>query len=260
MVWFGGLFGGRNRGRDDPASAAPRLVASERPPLIYAIGDVHGCLEALRSVEAKILADAANEPGEKWLVMLGDYIDRGPHSAQVLDHLLAPPPRGFRRICLRGNHEAALLAALEDADALVGWLGFGAEATLASYGMSATQIGALDRGGRKGLQLLQAYIPEEHIAFLRQLPVMLSVPGYIFVHAGLRPGVPSDRQSERDLLWIRDEFLLADHDFGATVIHGHTPIDEPYLSPRRVGIDTGCFASGRLTAVRVGDDGVRVIA
>lgn len=260
MVWFGGLFGGRNRGRDDPASAAPRLVAAERPPLIYAIGDVHGCLEALRSVEAKIIADAANVPGEKWLVMLGDYIDRGPHSAQVLDHLLAPPPRGFRRICLRGNHEAALLAALEDADALVGWLGFGADATLASYGMSATQIAALDRGGRKGLQLLQAYIPEEHIAFLRQLPLMLSVPGYIFVHAGLRPGVPPERQSERDLLWIRDEFLLADHDFGATVIHGHTPIDEPYLSPRRVGIDTGCFASGRLTAVRVGDDGVRVIA
>lgn len=258
-AWFNGLL---RREGSAPVAGGERLRAAERPALIYAIGDVHGCLAPLKALEARIIADAAVAPGEKWIVMLGDYVDRGPQSAQVLDHLTAPPPKGFRRICLRGNHEEAMLAALKDADALDYWLGFGSEATLASYGVSATQIAALAGRGRAStkLQLLQAYIPDEHVEFLRRLPVMLSVPGYVFVHAGLRPGVALDRQRDRDLLWIRGEFLDADHDFGAVVVHGHTPEDEPFLSARRVGIDTACFASGRLTAVRVGDDGVRVVA
>jgi len=257
-VWFEGLFG-RTAG---PASTAPRLNAAERPALLYAIGDVHGCLDALKALEARIIADAADTPGEKWIVMLGDYVDRGPHSAQVLDHLTARPPSGFSRICLRGNHEEAMLDALEDPRAIDTWLGFGSEATLASYGLSATQIEDLARPGRAASrqQLLHAYVPDEHIAFLRNLPVMLTVPGYILVHAGLRPGVATTAQLDRDLMWIRGEFLAANHDFGAVVIHGHTPADEPYLSARRVGIDTACFASGTLTAVRVDDDGVRVLA
>lgn len=256
--WFGGWLGG---GNDEPGGA-PRLSAAERPPLIYAVGDVHGCLDALKALEAKISADAAGEPGEKWLVMLGDYVDRGPQSAQVLDHLTAPPPAGFVRICLRGNHEAAMLAALEDGARIERWLAFGGEATLASYGLNATQISTLAGAGkaRSKLQLLQAYVPDEHVAFLTGLPVMLSVPGYVFVHAGLRPGVPLERQRDSDLLWIRDEFLVADHDFGVVVVHGHTPAVEPFLSPRRIGIDTGCFASGRLTGLRVDANGVRVVA
>ena len=222
---------------------------------------MHGCLAPLRALEARIIADAAGEPGEKWIVMLGDYVDRGPHSAQVLDHLMAAPPPGFRRICLRGNHEEAMLGALETGEGLDSWLAFGSEATLASYGMSATQIAMLAGRGRTAnkLQALQAHVADEHIDFLRRLPVLLAVPGYIFVHAGLRPGVALDQQRDRDLLWIRGEFLDADHDFGAVVIHGHTPQDEPFLGAHRIAIDTGCFASGRLTAVRVGDDGVRVV-
>ncbi|HEY9010066.1 MAG TPA: metallophosphoesterase family protein [Devosia sp.] len=246
---------------DGLRNGLPRLIAAERPPLIYAVGDVHGCLDPLKALEARILADAADISGEKWLVMLGDYVDRGPLSAQVLDHLIGAPLPGFRRICLRGNHDAAMLAALEDADALDAWLGWGVEPTLASYDMDPAEIGSVTGPGRASdrLQLLRMFIPDEHVAFLRELPVLLSVPGYTFVHAGLRPGIAIERQSDHDLLWIRDEFLKADHDFGAVVIHGHTPADEPFLSARRVGIDTACFASGRLTAVRVADDGLTLV-
>lgn len=254
MSLFRSLFG-----KNAPADL-PRLSAETRPPLVYAIGDVHGCLEQLLALEARIVADAAGEAGEKWLVMLGDYVDRGPASAQVLDHLSGRAPIGFKRICLRGNHEEAMLGALDGAD-IETWLSFGGEATLASYGLTAAQISALLVRGRSSqkLQVLQAHIPDEHIAFLRGLPGLLSLPGYVFVHAGLRPGVPLGRQSDRDLLWIRREFLDADHDFGAVVIHGHTPVDEPFFSAHRIAIDTGCYASGRLTGVRVDGDGVRVV-
>ncbi len=256
--WIDSLF---NRADRAPATPLPRLSAAERPALIYAIGDVHGCLDALKALEARIVADAADTPGDKWIVMLGDYVDRGPKSAEVLDHLIARPPAGFSRICLRGNHDEAMLAALEDPRAVDTWIGWGIEATLASYGLSASQTAELDAPGRAAAkqQLLQAYVPDEHIAFLRNLPVMLTVPGYIFVHAGLRPGIEPAMQRDRDLMWIRGEFLDADHDFGAVVIHGHTPTDAPFVSTHRIGIDTACFASGLLTAVRVDRNGVEVL-
>lgn len=256
--WIDGLL---NRSERAVARPLPRLSAAERPALIYAIGDVHGCLDALKALEARIVADAAETPGDKWIVMLGDYVDRGPSSAQVLDHLTSRPPAGFSRICLRGNHDEAMLAAIEDPRAIETWVGWGIEATLASYGLSATQIAELTASGRATAkqQLLQAFIPDEHIAFLRNLPVILTVPGYIFVHAGLRPGIEASRQQDRDLMWIRREFLEADHDFGSVVIHGHTPVDTPELTPYRASIDTACYASGVLTAVRVDSDGVRVL-
>jgi serine/threonine protein phosphatase 1 len=256
--WIDSLL---NRSERAVATPLPRLSAAERPALIYAIGDVHGCLDALKALEARIVADAADTPGEKWIVMLGDYVDRGLNSAGVLDHLIARPPAGFSRICLRGNHDEAMLAALEDSRSVETWIGWGVETTLASYGLGATQIAELAAPGRASAkqQLLQAYIPDEHIAFLRNLPVILTVPGYIFVHAGLRPGVEPALQRDRDLMWIRDEFLNTDHDFGATVIHGHTPVDHPYVSPHHISIDTACYASGVLTAVRVDASGVRVV-
>lgn len=241
-----------------PDTAAPiRLSAAVRPALIYAIGDVHGCLDQLRELEAKIVADAAATPGEKWLVQLGDYIDRGPRSAQVIDHLIAPPPTGFTRICLRGNHEEALLASLSDVSAMDNWLAFGGTETLLSYGAGSQQIEKLRSPGRaqSKLQILEAYIPEEHIAFLKSLASILVVPGFVFVHAGLRPGVPIASQSGRDMLWIRRDFLDAAHDFGATIVHGHTPADTPFQSQHRIGIDTACFMSGKLTAVRVDASG-----
>lgn len=252
------MFG---KGETSGAPAGPiRLAAGTRPELIYAIGDVHGCLDELRALEARIVADATGIAGEKWIVMLGDYIDRGPASAQVIDHLLAPAAGGFKRVCLRGNHEQALLNALADATMIDRWLEFGGDQTMISYGVGAAGLETLRKGSaRSKLQLLAAHVPEEHITFLRELPSVLSVPGYVFVHAGLRPGVAIDAQTDRDMLWIRGEFLDADHDFGAVVVHGHTPMAEPFVSGRRIGIDTGCFMSGRLTAVRIGGEGARIV-
>jgi serine/threonine protein phosphatase 1 len=243
-----------------PDAPPVRLSAGQLPDRLYAIGDVHGCLDQLRALEARIVADAADSDGEKWIVMLGDYIDRGPASAQVLDHIMAPPPAGFRRVCLRGNHEQALVDSFDDAGALDRWLEYGGVETMASYGMSGSKLDDLRRGRPKARQqLLQAHIPEEHIELLRELPSAFSVPGYIFVHAGLRPGVALEDQTARDLLWIRRDFLDADHDFGAVVVHGHTPVPEPYVSAHRIDIDTGCFMTGRLTALRVDAEGARVL-
>ena len=242
------------QGAADEAAPGGWIEAAERPPLVYAVGDVHGCLEQLLRLEQTITADAAGGVGDKWLVMLGDYVDRGPASAGVIEHLLAPPPPGFRRLCLKGNHEAMLLEALADPAALSHWLAFGGDATLASYGIGHAAIETLRRGRLRAgprRQLFAAHLPEEHLAFLRDLPLMLSTPGFVFVHAGLRPGVPLAAQRESDLLWIRDLFLDAEHDYGAVVVHGHTPVQEAFVSPTRIGIDTGCFMSGRLTALRI---------
>lgn len=251
--WVGRLLGWEAAPGRGPGDGW--IEATERPPLIYAVGDLHGCLDELRRLEALIMADAAAISGEKWLVHLGDHVDRGPASAGVLDHLLAPPPTGFHRLCLKGNHEAMLLDALRNPGSLSHWLANGGDATLASYGVSEAAIKSLRGASADSRPRLEAHFPEEHLAFLRELPVGLSVPGFVFVHAGLRPGVPLPEQVEEDLLWIRGDFLDARHDFDAVVVHGHTPVQEPFISALRIGVDTACFMSGRLTAVRIDADG-----
>lgn len=231
-----------------------QLMSKERPALLYAIGDVHGCLDELQALEAQIAADAESVKGAKWIVCLGDYVDRGADSAGVLDHVMRPAPVGFQRICLKGNHEATMLAAVTTLVGMEDWLSFGGDATLRSYGMADDQIAALleaEEDEQIKLELLSAYVPEEHIGFLRELAVSFSVPGYIFVHAGLRPGVPLRGQSEEDMLWIRKEFLNVPHDYGAIVVHGHTPVRQPAVLPYRIGIDTACFMTGKLTALRI---------
>ncbi|MBB5752656.1 metallophosphoesterase family protein [Prosthecomicrobium pneumaticum] len=221
--------------------------------LVYAIGDVHGCLDQLIALEAMIAADAAALSAERRLiVLLGDLVDRGPASAGVIGHLLAPPPAGFERLVLRGNHELAFLAFLDAPERTAFWLTQGGMETLASYGLSPGSRFA--GAGLRGLAAAaQSVIPAEHIAFLRGLPVAALWDGFVLVHAGLRPGVPIEAQSERDLTEIREPFLSATEPLGAVVVHGHTPQREPSFDGRRIGIDLGCFATGRLCAVRLGD-------
>ncbi|MEQ1771110.1 MAG: metallophosphoesterase family protein [Devosia sp.] len=218
------------------------------PAVTYAVGDVHGCLDQLRALETLIVADAAGIDGEKLIVMLGDYVDRGPASAQVIDHLLAPPPEGFIRICLGGNHEAAMLAFLSGEDADGDWLGFGSEATLASYGMGLNEFtGSATEIRRAALPL----VPAEHREFLMAQPVLVETPHHIFAHAGVRPGVALEAQTDEDLLWFRDGFAADYGEFGKVVVHGHTPLREPFVSAHRIDVDTMAFATGRLTAVRL---------
>ena len=219
------------------------------PAVIYAIGDVHGCLAELRALERKIVEDASAINGDKWIICLGDYIDRGPDSAGVLDALMAPPPAGFRRICLAGNHELMALDFLHEPRPRADWLAFGGQETLASYGVSLAAIQAGNTRSRQAL--LDSHIPAEHIEFMKELAISVSVPGYLFVHAGIRPGIALEHQSENDLLWIRGEFLDAPPTPGLRVVHGHTPNPDPVLNDARICVDTGAFATGILTAVRL---------
>jgi serine/threonine protein phosphatase 1 len=223
----------------------PRLAFHQWPAAVYAIGDVHGCLDQLLELEDRIAADGLGIEGEKWLVTLGDHIDRGPHSADVIEHVMGPAPAGFRRFSLMGNHEAMLLDFLADPQAHAYYLDEGGLETFASYRSSRWQgeIGADD------------LIPERHRRFVESLPVYLALPGWLFVHAGIRPGVALAQQSDEDLLWIRAPFLSSQLTGGLRVVHGHTPGREIVVTAHRIDVDTQCFASGKLSAVRVTPDG-----
>ena len=227
-----------------PAPAA--LPPGER---IYAVGDVHGCADRLGHMHAAIAADLAERPvGSALLLHIGDYIDRGPDSAAVIEMLLrGPPVPGVPVVNLEGNHEDMLLTALANPDRpepVEHWLFNGGTASLASWGVrDAADPAAWEQ-----------QIPPAHLDFLRSLTLKHTAGGYLFVHAGVRPGVPLEEQSRHDMLWIREPFLSHRGDFGAVVVHGHTPTGNPVTRPNRVGIDTGAVMGGRLTcAVFEGD-------
>jgi serine/threonine protein phosphatase 1 len=242
-------FSGRGDSPERPQGGRARLAVSEAAETIYAIGDVHGCLDLLVDIEAQIAVDAAGFAGDKLIVMVGDYVDRGPQSARLVDHLLRPPPAGFERICLVGNHEQIMLDFLAEPARTPEWLELGGRETLASYG--AREAGTL-RGGQPGhAGMLDYLVPAEHRAFLEALPVLLETPDHIFVHAGLRPGVPLARQTDADLVWTRTDFATSYAEFGKLVVHGHTPRDEVLITPSRIALDTGAFATGVLSAVRL---------
>ncbi len=220
----------------------PRLAFHTWPAAIYAVGDVHGCLEQLLLLEDQIAADAEAIEGEKWLVTLGDHIDRGPNSAEVIEHLMGPAPAGFRRFSLLGNHEVMLLDFFRDPDANRYWLEEGGTQTLGSYdaGFNLTTPSAITD-----------WVPPRHLDFIAALPICLSLPGWLFVHAGIRPGVPLSLQTDEDLTWIRAPFLTSQLTGGLRVVHGHTPGPDIVVTPHRIDVDTQCYRSGKLSAVRV---------
>jgi serine/threonine protein phosphatase 1 len=216
---------------------------------VYAIGDVHGCADRLDAVHALIAGDLAARPvAEATVVHLGDYIDRGEDSAGVVARLVRgcwPDPRP-RVVNLLGNHEDMMLAALDsgDADSIEHWLANGGAHSLASWSIAPGTPPAEWR----------RRIPPEQIALLRGLAVFHRQGGYVFVHAGLRPGRPMARQTRDDMLWIREPFLSSRAAFPGVVVHGHTPQRTPSVWPHRIGIDTGAVMGGVLTcAVLEGD-------
>jgi serine/threonine protein phosphatase 1 len=240
------------------AGAGRLAVDPSRYAAIYAIGDVHGCLEPLLELEECICQDAAPIEGAKLIVMLGDYVDRGPKSAAVLYHLTASPPAGFERICLRGNHDDAFLAFL-DGDPAGDWvLDHGARETFLSYGVEIDSHPP--RATYPLREAIRAAVPDSHLEFLRTLPVLLTVGTDVFAHAGIRPGRPLSEQSDDDLMWIRRSFLDLGPGLPVRVFHGHTPMKEPYVGPGRVSLDTHCYRTGRLTAARIVAGGVTILS
>jgi diadenosine tetraphosphatase ApaH/serine/threonine PP2A family protein phosphatase len=228
-----------------PHLAAPQVPDGER---IYAIGDIHGRDDLLLRLHGLIRADLDASPAVRPIaVYLGDYVDRGPGSFEVLDHLVNDP-LPFESVALKGNHEDMMLSFLDgDADPM--WLYNGGIETLASYriALSGHQFGAFDlQSIREGLL---AALPESHRRFLNALELSLARGDYFFVHAGVRPGRPLDQQDPREMMWIRGRFLGSQTDFGKRVVHGHTITAEPEVKFNRIGIDTGAFATGRLTCL-----------
>jgi serine/threonine protein phosphatase 1 len=246
MMKLGGLLGTRIH-----REVRERIVMQMGDTAVYAVGDVHGCLDELLDLEARIVADGAGTGSNRLIVMLGDYVDRGPASAQVLDHLMTAPPQGFERICLAGNHEIAMLDYLDGRLTLREWLRMGASPTLTSYGMDYERLRVIYKGDSDIDDMVRSTIPAAHREFLRSLPVMATLSRFVFVHAGVRPGRASDQQVEQDLVTIRSQFYDQAHLLKNYVVHGHTPIDRATRYGPRINIDTGAYFSGRLTALRI---------
>jgi serine/threonine protein phosphatase 1 len=229
----------------DLAPAPASLPSGQR---VYAVGDVHGCLERLVTLHEAIADDLAARPVDSaTLIHLGDYVDRGPESAQVVDWLLAGPPVPVTTtVNLMGNHEHLLLSAIAsgEGEAAEVWLANGGADSLLSWGISRTTAQA-EWASR---------IPVAHLLFLRDLATHLQIGPYLFVHAGVRPGVSLAQQTRHDMLWIREPFLSSKEDHGFVVVHGHTPRQEPMVRPNRIGIDTGAVMGGALTCVVLEED------
>ena len=224
---------------------------------VYAIGDIHGRLDLLRRAIDAIGRDVEDHGPRALTVTLGDYVDRGPASREVLD-LLAGNPFPTPHVALKGNHEAVFEGFLAAGAGGDHWRQFGGVETLHSYGVPVADV-MLGRNFDVAAERLRAALPDAHRAFLASLRTSYTLGGYFFCHAGVRPGVALAQQSEADLLWIRDDFLGSTMDFGKIVVHGHTPVEAPDVRPNRINIDTGAFITGRLTCVVLDASGHRFL-
>ena len=235
-----------------PSDSEAKTTRGWLPPglRVYAVGDVHGRLDLLQVMVERIRADAAtlSEDDVCRVLFLGDYIDRGPHSRGVIEYLMANPLPEFETIFLRGNHELTMLQFLDYLSVGPGWLTYGGVNTLLSYGLRPPVAVPPELRLPTVQHQLRQVLPSSHQAFLRAMPAFAMIGTYLFVHAGIRPGVSLDRQRDDDMVWIRDEFLTSTLDHGVVVVHGHTIAMEADSLPNRIGIDTGAYATGRLTA------------
>ncbi len=239
------------------------LGEARTPPgmRLYAIGDVHGCDDLLAQAHIDIEADLLERPAPDYRVIhLGDYVDRGPATSAVLDRVMRMQAADKERVvCLGGNHEDLLLMFLDDPEeARATYLRYGGIQTMRSYGV------AVDDGQHLSdvMDLRDRFaeaLPQGHRDFMASLPSHIRLGDFLFCHAGIRPGVPLDRQDVNDLRWIREPFLSDPRDHGFVVVHGHTPVERPEVRPNRINIDTGAVFTGRMTCVAIEGTGHRFL-
>ena len=230
--------------RKQPARPLPAIPAGER---VYAVGDIHGRRDLFDALIAAVEADDAERgPAGTTIILLGDLVDRGPDSAGVLAAARALAGRIKVRI-LCGNHEEMFLRSFTDVEALRGFLRFGGRETVLSYPVDASAWNMATLG--EAQQLMRDAVPAEDVTFIESFEDLIVCGDYLFVHAGIEPGVTPGLQTTGKLRWIREPFLSHKGDLGHVVVHGHTIEDEPVLRRNRIGIDTGAYASGRLTAL-----------
>jgi serine/threonine protein phosphatase 1 len=222
--------------------------------LVYAIGDVHGEAELLERLLAKLIADMAGRTLERppVVVFIGDYVDRGLKSRAVIEQVIELKRDHRLEVrALKGNHEEALIHFLQDPSFGPTWAEYGGLQTLLSYGVAPPRLKTRPEAWQSVRDAFAEALPQEHAAFLASLELMVRYGDYVFVHAGVRPGVALNQQREHDLLWIREPFLSAEGPFEGVIVHGHTPERDPFVGRCRIGIDTGAYATGVLTAVRL---------
>ncbi len=223
----------------------PKVAAGKR---IYAVGDIHGRRDLLDRLLMQIEQHAQTSPhAENTLIFLGDYVDRGADSKGVVDRLLALALPDWKLIFLRGNHDQSVLDFLADASFYRAWRTFGAPETLLSYGVMPPRFDR-DADFETARRELAERLPHGHLGFYENLQYSYIQDDYMFVHAGIRPGIPVDEQLAQDMMWIRDEFLFHRRPLEKMIVHGHTPSDRPVKNAVRIGIDTGAHATHRLTA------------
>jgi serine/threonine protein phosphatase 1 len=260
------LFRVRERRVEAPVAATANKknagkVWTPRAPAgaaVYAIGDIHGRADLLDDLLRQISDDARLAPGavRPSLVMLGDYIDRGAASREVIDHLLSIPKYQFDLYFLRGNHESALIDFINRPETGPTWMTLGGAATLMSYGLRVPAPGANALAWRNAAEGLRTAMPPTHMRFLSQLRYYVRLGDYLFVHAGLRPGKSLARQRPEDLTEIREPFLNSKNRWPFMIVHGHSPTDKAARMGNRISLDTGAFATGKLSAVKLYGDQV----
>ncbi len=230
-----------------------RLAQVPQGIRLYAIGDVHGRADLLAQLLAEIDADLRAHPAAREMqIFLGDYVDRGPDSRGVLDLLVARSER-HETIFLKGNHEVLFEEFLRNPESFATWRDVGGIDTLLSYGIRPSSNP--DAAEQTVLaQRLADVLPPAHRQFLESLKRSFTCGDFFFVHAGVRPGVPLSQQTDDDLFWIRDEFLLSDEKFGKIIVHGHNPVMDVEFHSNRINIDTGAFVTGRLSCLRIESD------
>jgi serine/threonine protein phosphatase 1 len=237
MIAFKSSTSSKNQG--------PRVPDGVR---VYAIGDIHGRADLLDQLLERVDADLATNPVAHSIeIFLGDYIDRGPSSRQVLDRLVARN-RTHHTVFLKGNHETFLANFVANPAVLYDWQHLGGLETLMSYGITPS----INADAITQLQLAATFdrvLPESHRQLLGNMKLSYTCGDFFFVHAGVRPGIPFEKQREEDLLWIRGEFLNCEDDFGKFIVHGHTPVPQPDIRTNRINIDTGAYATGQLTCL-----------
>lgn len=233
----------------EPAGDSPAFALSDRR--VFGIGDIHGCDDLLEALLKGIDVITRHDPHPPIIIFLGDYVDRGPASRQVLDRLISLETEGRKARFICGNHEEAMLRFLGDMEGGLAWPGYGGRETMASYGVTCPD----DEQDLDAWRITQAHlkeaIPTSHMRFLWGLEDKIELGDYLFVHAGLRPEKSISAQSQRDLRWIREPFLSDPRPFSHVVVHGHTPSTQPYSDERRVGLDTWAYKSGVLSAVEL---------
>lgn len=226
----------------------------------YAIGDVHGCYDLLVDLLDKIQRHSEScDDREPHIILLGDLIDRGPKSRQVVDHLLYNRPEFGTYHFIKGNHEEILVKIIDGDSALLNiWFAHGGWQTITSYGATSRDFRNLSLAD--SIELLRHLIPEEHIEFFRSFDDGIEFGDYFLTHAGVRPGVAIGEQAGKDLRWIREGFLDSKEDFGAVIVHGHTISDDVTLKNNRIGVDTGAYKSGKLSAVWIAEHEVGILS